>query len=115
VVFIPSRREATRAISAIVRRAKYSYAEVQRASIAASAKRKRSDTHITVDSLMEMVNRLMFDSSVSSIDLIHELGNLRSKSGRISRRRRSDLHQDDLVSPLGVVVEESLVGAELRD
>lgn len=63
---------------------------------------------------MEVVNGLMLDRSVGTVDLVDELGNLRRKGGRVSGRRRRDLHQDDFVGPFGIVVKETLVSAKLE-
>lgn len=68
-------------MSAIVRRAKYSYQK----EIGSSASNRRDsegevETYISINGLMEMVNRRVFNSSVSSIDLIDELRDLRSES-----------------------------------
>jgi hypothetical protein len=59
------------------------------------------------------VNGLPLEASVRRVDVVDELGNLGGEFGRVAGRRRGDLHEDDLVSPFGVVVEEAFEGAEL--
>lgn len=66
--------------------------------------RERERTYISFDSLMEMLDGLEFERSVNSVDSIDELRDLGGDRRRVSRRRGSDLNQDDLSSPLWIIM-----------
>lgn len=68
-------------MSAIVRRAKYSCERSTECQQHFEGKRDEEvKTYISIDGLMEMVDRRVLDSSVSSVNLIDELRDLCSES-----------------------------------
>lgn len=112
VVFMPSRIEVMRARSATERSAKYSCKRGMGQRAASEMKPKKS-THVALDGLVVVVHGLEFEGTVGTVDLIDELRDLGGQRRRVSGTGRGDLDEDDLLRPLGVVVEESLEGAEL--
>lgn len=75
--------------------------------------RKERKVLVALDRLMVVVNGLPLETSVRRVDVVDELRDLGREFGRVTGRGGGNLHEDDLVGPLGVVVEEALEGTEL--
>lgn len=73
----------------------------------------RGRTHVPLNRLVIVMNRLVMQAAVGGIDVVDLLGNLGRQMHRVRWRRRCDLDQHHFAAPLGKAPEKLLESSQL--